>query len=218
MYSRSFSFRRIELAQALGRFLGKQPVEIHLLDAVGLASRFDNRKYFDVPVVIARNRSPVIAELALGLQRVWSRVNYHVVILSNLKQPTQRAAQQAREMPPILSGRWRFELVVVRPWHQPDFVWHAGRVGTEGKIVADGVDDAFLLAHFLAKNVAKDAAFAVAKPFARGAQFVEDPARNKRRGRHLGMRMGPLFSGLRALILENGHIFEAGIALQVSDP
>src|SRR5579862_8867110 len=217
MWPRSFSFRRIELTQALSRFLGKQPVKINLLDAVGLASRFYDRKYFDVPMVIARDRSPVVAEFALRLQRVGRGVNHQVVVLRNLLQATQRAAKQACEMPPILSGRGRFELVVVRPRHQPDFVRHAGCIRAESEIVADGVHDAFLLPHFLAEDVAKHAAFAVAKPFARGAQLVEDAARNKRSCGHLGMRVGPLLSRLRTLILEYGYIFEAGVPLKVRD-
>src|SRR6201982_1233920 len=112
MWPRSFSFRRIELTQPLGRFLGKQPVKIDLLDAVGLASRFYDRKYFDVPMVITRDRSPVVAEFALRLQRVGRRLNHQVVVFRNLLQAAQRAAKQACAMPPILSGRGRFELVV----------------------------------------------------------------------------------------------------------
>src|ERR1700733_2557108 len=102
MWPRSFSFRRIEITQPLGRFLGKQPVKINLLDAVGLASRFYDRKYFDVPMVITRDRSPVVAEFALRLQRVGRVLNDTAITDSNPLHAAERVPKPPCEIPPML--------------------------------------------------------------------------------------------------------------------
>src|ERR1019366_4740284 len=120
-------------------------------------------------------------------------------------------------MTPIFTRRGSFELVIVRLGHDPRFVRNARSVGAERVVVADVVNDSLLLANFLAQDVAENAALSVAIPFARRAEFIQDAARHKGSGGELGMRVRPLFSGPRSLILEYGHVFETCIALQVRD-
>ena len=130
-------------------------------------------------------------------------VHHQVVAGRNLEQAAQRAAQQAGQMAAIFSRQRRFELMIVRARQNPDFVRHARSVRAKGVVIADAIHHALGLAHFLAQDVAKNAALAFAKPFARRTQLVQNAPRHKSGGRDLRMRVRPFFAGLRAVVLEH---------------
>src|SRR5579862_9150586 len=69
-----FSLAWVGLAQAFCRVFRQRPVKVDFLDAVGLASLLHDGKNFDMPVVIAGDRAPILAQFSLGLQRVGSGV------------------------------------------------------------------------------------------------------------------------------------------------
>src|ERR1700722_18757619 len=103
--------------------------------------------------------------------------------------------------------------MIVRFRHQPYFVWHPRRVRTKCVIVPGVIYYPFGLANLLTQNVAKNATLAVAIPFARSAQLVENPPRHKGCRSDLRMRVRPLFSRLCALVLENCDVFESSVTL-----
>src|SRR3981081_4298752 len=107
--------------------------------------------------------------------------------------------------------------MIVAPVENPNFVRHTRRVRAQSVILALHIDDALTLFFVLADDVAKDAALALAEPFAGGIEFILDAARDKNCGRNLGMCVGPFVASERPLVLEHGNIFETRILLQVGD-
>src|SRR5690242_349370 len=120
-------------------------------------------------------------------------------------------------MTAIFFGGWRLKLMIVRPRDQPSFVRDARSIGAKGVVIADVIHNSSLLTNFLPQDVAENAALAFAVPFAGGAQFVQNAARDKSGCGDLRMRMRPFLSGLRPFIPEDGHVFEAGVAFQIGD-
>ena len=132
-------------------------------------------------------------------------------------QSPQNAPQQRRQLLAIRTRPRLLEQMIVPPVHQPDFVGHARRIGTQRVILALHIHDALSLLLFLANGVAENAALFVLKPFVRRAQFILDAPRHKNCRRHLRVRVRPFFPGHRALVLENADVFESRIFFQVRD-
>ena len=82
---RARSYVRIELAKALSGLLGKEGVEVNLLDAVGLAALFDDGQHLDMPVKVFGDGFPVPGKFAL--RRACS---------ARCAAPDDRPAQSAR--------------------------------------------------------------------------------------------------------------------------
>ena len=109
------------------------------------------------------------------------------------------------------------EQVIVLAVEDPDLERHARGVGAQGHVIALRIHDALGLALFLFHDVAENAAFLFRVPFARGAQFVQNSARHKRGRGDLRVRVRTFLSGQRPVILVDGNIFEAEVALQILD-
>lgn len=146
--------------------LGHRSVEVNLFDAIGPAASLDDGQDFDVPVIIAGDGRPIVAQFAFGLQRVRRGVHHHVVATCDLQQAAQRAAQQGREIEAFFVWRQDFELVRMGLRHQPSLIGHAGRVGADGVVVADIIHNALGLPDLLPEDVAENAAVAIPIPFA----------------------------------------------------
>src|ERR1700684_3280372 len=69
----------VNLAQAFCRVFRQRSVKVDFLNAVGLTSLLHDGKYFDMPMVIAGDRAPILAQFSLGLQRVGGCVQNHVI-------------------------------------------------------------------------------------------------------------------------------------------
>src|SRR5579862_2788472 len=144
----------------LGSSLRNRGVEIDLFDAVGLAASLHDGQDFEVPVIIARDGGPVFAELSLGLQIVRSGMQNHVVAAGYLQKAAKGAAQQGGQLATVFPGQERLKLVIMRSRNQPGFVGDAGSVRAKSVVIPDVVHDSGLLADFLAKDVAENAALA----------------------------------------------------------
>ena len=103
--------------------------------------------------------------------------------------------------------------MIVAAVENPNFVRHTRRVRAQSVILTLHIDDALTLFFILSDNVAKDAALALAEPFAGGIEFILDASRDEDGGRNLGMRVGPFIACQRALVFEHRNIFETRIFL-----
>src|SRR5579863_6929024 len=146
-----------------------------------------------MPMIIVGDALPVVAQFSFCLQRIGRSVNDHVISLRNGRQSAQETSEKRAKRKEIL-GAGRFEFVIMAARQNPSFKGHARSIRAEGDVVALRIDYALLLLFFLAQNVAKNAAVALAKPIARGAQFIKHAARNESGRGDLRMRMRPLLT------------------------
>src|SRR5579859_1716878 len=107
--------------------------------------------------------------------------------------------------------------MIVAAVQHPNLKGHAGGVRTERVVISLDVHDALALLLILAYYVAEDAALPLAKPLACRIQFVLDSPGDKNRRGNLGMGVRPFISRKRALVLEDGHILESRVLLQIGD-
>src|SRR5258706_1274462 len=103
--------------------------------------------------------------------------------------------------------------MIVAAVQNPDFVGDARGVRAKRVMVALDIDDALPLLFVLAHDVAKNAALALAKPFAGGIQFVLDAPGDKNGRGDLRVGMRPLVAGEGSLVFKDGDIFETRIFL-----
>ena len=120
-------------------------------------------------------------------------------------------------MPPVCAGARPLEHVIVPAIEDPDFIRNARGVRAKRDIIALRVHDAFFLALFLFHDVAKNAALFFLVPFARGAQLVEKPSGHEGGGGNLRMSVRAFLAGEGTVILVDGDILEAAVALQILD-
>ena len=80
----------------LGSLLGQQRIEIDFLDAVGLATLFDDRKNFDVPVKVVGQCFPIARELAFFAERAGRGVHHQVKRWGDLFQSSKHTPEQGR--------------------------------------------------------------------------------------------------------------------------
>jgi hypothetical protein len=69
----------------------------------------------------------------------------------------------------------------------------------------------------LRDDVAEDAAFFLLEVVASGAEFIEHTAWHKGRGSELRIRVIEFLPGVGPMVLEDAHVFEALIALEILD-
>src|SRR5215813_2280618 len=68
----------IDRTQLFGSLFRKNRVEVRFLDAVGLATLFDDGKNFDVPVKVVGQSFPIAGELAFFAERAGRGVHHKV--------------------------------------------------------------------------------------------------------------------------------------------
>ena len=132
----------------------------------------------------------------------------------------QDAAQQDAEVANATGLRETCALEggVVHAWQDPGFVRHAGRVRTEGDVVATHFDDAQALPLFLPDDVAEHATFFLLVVVPAGTQFVQHTARDEGGGGELRRGMFEFLAGVDSEILEDADVLDARVALEILDP
>src|SRR5208337_5389740 len=212
-----FSWVWIAGAQLFRGLFRQQGVEVHFLDAVGLAALFHDRQDLNVPVVILRQRLPVSGKLALLVPCVRRSVHHQVKRRGHLLQASQHPPQESRQLLAVRARPWLLKQVVVPPVHHPHFKRHARSIRTQRVVIALHIHNPLALLFFLPHDIAENAAFPVLVPLVRRCQFVLDAPRHENRRGHFRMRVRPLFSRQRPLVLEHAHILESRVLLQVRD-
>src|SRR5262249_33298001 len=101
--------------------------------------------------------------------------------------------------------------------HDPHLIGHARSKRAQGNVVAPCFHNPHRVSLLLVQRVAENAAFFFQVVIARSAQFVEHAPRDKGGGRELGNGMAELLARGRAVVLEQGHVLETQIVLQVLD-
>src|ERR1700720_695699 len=107
--------------------------------------------------------------------------------------------------------------MIVAGVQHPNFIGHPGGVRTERVVISLDVHDALSLLLILAHYVAKNATLPLAKPLARRIPLILDASGDEDRRGNLRMRVRPFVSSERALVLEDGHVLEPRVLLQIND-
>src|SRR5947209_8719633 len=99
----------------------------------------------------------------------------------------------------------------------PNLIRCARRIRAARNEVTDGFDDPTALPQLLREDVTKHAPLFLAVIVLAGAQLVQHAAWHKRGRRQMRRRVSEILPRYCSMILENGHVFESLIALEILD-
>src|SRR5438477_2050896 len=187
---------------------------IDLFERIRLCLRRDNRKNFDVPMIILVNRLPIIQAVRL-MKSVGRSVQDKMKFFCHGADSMQSSTQEGRQIAQVARAAEHETLKrsLMSARQEPGFIGHARSIGTQRHKVTPHLEHAHILIYFLGDDVAKYAAFFGGEVIPPGPQLIEHTAWDERCRSKLGIRMLELLARVRSIILEHADILEAGVAL-----
>jgi len=133
-----------------------------------------------VPVIVLIDGLP-IPKILRGMNAARRSMQYQVKFLCHGANALQRAPEQGRKVraKPRLVQSSTLERSFMVAWHDPSFIRHARRIGTESNVVSPSLDYTLGLVLFLLDDVAEYAALLTDEVLATGTKFIEHAPRDK---------------------------------------